>query len=551
MNTRHRWAKSFRRMRRDMVRLGAFCIPIVAAFSCASGVANAAVAAFIPIQCAGWQAVNFNISTQAAPGTSRLAMDRKPPVTCTPNAWGNCPHYPSKAEWRRSVLANQYVSQIWYHFSMFSTEANNDFFFLDKWNLSSSNYPNIVSESGAIGGHWLTSGTRTSSSLLTEPDRLGFISQANSISSGVTGPGFTIDTVDVQCSGFNSWPPATLTPAERTSGVLLGDGDVVYAKIYALNTHANLALWGDSGNTASADFDLFARCNALPTDTTFTARSFHSLSFEMLHLDPAQCSGGVWYIAVHSWQGAGMFNLMTTRHTTDVTLDVGRAVACPVAPGLTPATDPAFQTCIAGDRGWPAGRAIPANYWEDTVRGMYATTEGAYYVNTVRNHAAVEPAPLAANNYTSDGRCGNPPVPCQLKIDFPAPANGGQARGTVNAGYVAYVAGATNVTTREHELGHVLLGLPDQYVERFTPSYDVSHGCGYTIMTANVYSDALNVCTPTNHRQDFGHLGATPNAAETLNPSFGSLLSHVKTPDPYNFLDFTFGVTGWQVNNVP
>lgn len=111
-------------------------------------------------------------------------------------------------------------------------------------------------------------------------------------------------------------------PGVRQMGLLLGTDDVVYMQVPVGSTksgescskaHDTFALWGQIG--ATNDFDMFVRCNALPTPTAFTYSARSSDNQEFIHATSADCPcGGTWNIAIHSFRGAGQFNFVPSKH---------------------------------------------------------------------------------------------------------------------------------------------------------------------------------------------------------------------------------------------
>jgi hypothetical protein len=455
------------------------------------------------------KAVNFQLSTQAASGASRLAFDGKPPSVCADNGVGACPHYPTRVLWGRTVLANRYVRHLQYHFTMFQTEQNYDFFRVFRRN-NSEWWTQMDARSGNWGVNWWSPGGWRSAleSLQSHPDRLHFDTDTS-----VTGPGFAIDQVWVSCSSNNNdIEPNLLQKSERVSGVLLAAGDVVHVRApntWAtgdFNNHSALALWGDANNPGGTDFDLYARCGAPPTSTQYDAVGFRSGQQEFLDLNNANCGSGDWYFAVQAYEGSGMFNLVWTTHVSQhVTLHAGIGVGGPAS--------------------------VSNAYWQEAARAWWGAYEGTRFIGTIRNHAVAEPP---ANR----GMCGSPLVACQTMVDSVG-GDGGQTRNST-----AYMGTATSVVLRIHEWAHAFGGLSGH--EEYVGNPNTS-GCGYTIMTADTYAGSWNLCNALNHRTDHEGTPATP-AQDSWAAQGGGYLA--VTPDPYNYQDFDFGGVYGAVTNV-
>jgi len=471
---------------------------------------------FVPIQCSPGTFVNFRIGTDAPGGGSRLPFDLIRGPLCTTSSWGPCPHYPNGTVWDRKVFGNRFVSDLRYNFASFATEFQHDTLSFDHFDGTS--WVNHYAQNGIIGPHTSYSNPRpVGQNFQANPDRLRFRSDAS-----VHGPGFSISEVIASCdSTYTSGNVAgQIYRSERNSGILFGDGDVVYLRIVD-SDHYGVVLWGDASNTAGADFDLYARCGALPTNTIFDQRGFRVGQQEILDLG----SCNTWYLAVHSFQGAGMFNVLATPHRHN-TIDVGIGIPAP-APSVPP----------------PA--TIPNQYWTDVARGLFAASEGGMFVN-FRNHTNPE---TTANV----GKCGSPAVPCVAMVDS-ASNTGGQTRYPA-PGPSAYMGMMTPVIIRIHEIGHSWLLLPDEYIR--LPDMTEHIGCAGTMMSAGLLFDVFNLCTQATHRKHFGTAGPTahPTPGWGTGSWWWSLSGNGVAPswsmDPYDFMDFNFNNIVGSVTNVP
>lgn len=173
---------------------------------------------------------------------------------CEPTA--TCPHYINVIDHTRYITANTKVKRIEFRTNRIDTETRYDW--LD------------YRERGATSGTRLTGspatgwqGVTLSQNASTTPLALRFYTDST-----ITRPGFLIDRARVCCGKTTGILEQELGNMNRTTGLLLGANDVVYYS-YPVNTTSqqtlNVALWAEPGR----DFDLYARCNAYPTPTTF------------------------------------------------------------------------------------------------------------------------------------------------------------------------------------------------------------------------------------------------------------------------------------------
>lgn len=216
---------------------------------------------------------------------------------CVSNEQGNlCPHYANWIDSKWWVLANQYVNRFDFYISSFRTEQGYDFL---KYGTLGGQVTNL---SGSVSAGWKE--TTVASSLQASPIELRFVSDLS-----VTAAGFVLDGARVSCHQTGSANGVTEIPVgRRVMGLLLGDNDTVYFKFAAQSSlEHSIALWGPDGT----DFNLYLRCNALPTPSTYNyrARSFGN-SDEYLRTWTGGCAGGTWYGAVNSRSGSGAFNLL-------------------------------------------------------------------------------------------------------------------------------------------------------------------------------------------------------------------------------------------------
>lgn len=235
-----------------------------------------------------------NFTYQNSGGTWEIPQD----PNCSARTADPCPHYINQIDISRSIVANQYVQQFGVRLDFFETESGYDF--LSYGQRGSA----LTSISGTqIGGTWRDFGV--SGSLQSTPGMIHF--HADEI---VSDEGFSIGRARVCCQSTPQTTPAYLRHNERHSGVLLGTNDVVYLQApVSCGQENSIAMWGDpaSGN----DFDVYARCNALPTPTTYDHATLEAGSQEFRPMPSSGCTcPGTWYFAVHSWSGSGWFHVV-------------------------------------------------------------------------------------------------------------------------------------------------------------------------------------------------------------------------------------------------
>lgn len=252
---------------------------------------SALAATFTPYQCSAcdtWTSVSpwvYNASS----GYS--VWDQPQDPNCSD---GDCPHYINWLYDKQYFVANQYVEKVQFNISQINLESGFDSF--------SYGVPGDISSlTGSPSATWYgktTNGEKMSMLLYTDQS--------------VTKPGIYIDQVRVCCRG-TSGSTQTLEPTVRYHGALLAASDTVYLQntsLAGLSDHIGIAL----DASGSKDFDLYVRCNALPTPSTYDYRSFGSDATEYVHIGANYCAAGTIYVAVNSYSGTGDFNLYATRH---------------------------------------------------------------------------------------------------------------------------------------------------------------------------------------------------------------------------------------------
>ncbi len=351
------------------------------------------------------------------------------------------------------------------------------------------------------------------STSLATPVRMVF---ATNSSIGLTG--FTTDKIRY-CGVTPSTQHATITDSRRYQGVVLGTDDTVFMALpgAATNTKLNIVVW--PGASPVADVDLYARCGALPTPTTYTTRSYHSGSEEFISISNAQCpSSSTLFIAVHSYSGSGGFNLFASRMKTTASKFLRAAV----------------------EGGTAGEHAVVMETLKVAARMLYGATDGQVLITQV-NLVRVAAGSIANNMASCRSACQSQfGVNCDICFVGEDMAGLGEMPGTVRVGRTSVDLGWWAAPqTVYHEWGHGLLGVDDEYGAGFdseTPSLQ-NRNCGHSAMADSWQQQ--NFCMDYqygNHNLD--PQTATPEPQDSVWTE-GLLLSTDPgvTPDWYDFRD--------------
>jgi hypothetical protein len=279
--------------------------------------------------------------------------------------------------------------------------------------------------------------------------------------SSVPSIGYNITKARVSCAPASS--PVVSYPYLATrnlnTGVLLGTNDSIFFRFGAdVGITHNLVLTG----TNTTDFDLYARCNAEPTKTAYTFRSYSGDSNEFLSLPYESCPNGTWFVVVNSYSGAGGFSLLRSSSFQSQNL-IMRAY---VQSNTNTAVDSAATLLALA------------------ARRFYTTTMGAMRSLDIRV--------CGGNNYN----CGGPftitrRFDCSRSFGYIRPSNGALEEFAL--------CNDANADVAVHEMGHAYLGLKDEYQDVGNPPNSLAQ-CGHTRMAA---SWIPSLCDANNHSKDF------------------------------------------------
>jgi hypothetical protein len=359
-------------------------------------------------------------------------------------------------------------------------------------------------------------------------------------------PGFAIDSATVKCLAT----PRTqapdyalpLAPGIPTIGLLLGDGDTLFFryKQSKLTTPAQNRLHVALNSTTTSRFYLYARCDALPSETSYIDAGEGSGGHnQFLDLPLSRCPSGLWFFAVNSATGGGEFNI-SVGEGFDVRFCVAFDETIPFTKAEKDASSDIFmqgmKAFYAANLGGPLfsevgftdkGRAGACN-----IDGSFVSVFAQFSKGCNRSDVKWDPSNKTASfmDLCTDSLRGYP--------------NSVEWRGPL------------------HEMGHMFWGFPDEYDVSSIPTLAM---CGHSVM-ADLRLNGY--CNHSNHARD-GITGAPaysePQGDHSLRGSgpFGNDVSmeekiqfygsHTQLPQPtmshsgdmenYAFQDFDFNAS--------
>jgi hypothetical protein len=416
-----------------------------------------------------------------------------------------CPHYINNVSNTRLFMANGWTTHMQFRLDYLQLEQG-----FDNITYGPKGFSSSTQLTGLHGAStWWTGLFSQGPSLQSFYNAMRFVSDGS-----ITYGGFTVSTMRI-CTVATQVDtnPGTLDIGARYGGPLLGTSDVVYAKFTPpASAHSTVALWPADDGSASNDFDIFARCGALPTPSAFDTSATSGNSQEFLHLGAC---GSSWYLAIVSFRGSGTFNLVVGRHTASHHMT------------LTAGTDSVFTAAQIQN---------VSNQLRDSARFFYGVTEGDQYVDTVN---------LYANNNSGGSNCPNCGNVTGSKCDICfslgcTPGCVGQttcAQPPSGQGKIQLWTNGFFYQTIGHEMGHAFYGcLADEYINNTS--------CGHSIMDDQWNTGTqFNVCTANDHGLDRRPGTTVPvgGAAHTQAVTNGrSLVAPTETPDDYSYVNFDF-----------
>ena len=250
-----------------------------------SELASPSHAAWTPIKPANWISYNHSYKIGGGSGVFEQPDDR--------NCSGTCPRYSNYLYYKRNYTGNAWTDYMDLRMTSFSTEPGFDH--LDSQYSSQTGAPSVPFWMPLLQG--------------AEQGPLTFYTDSTE-----TYPGFAADQIRVFSSRSSMYnTPNSLGNNVTTVGVLLGQNDVIdFSFLLPSGHHSALALVVEDPN---ADFDLYVRCGAKPTETSFDWKSWYDGSQDFVHID--SCENQTIYASVVSFSGAGPFKLYRKDHRSD------------------------------------------------------------------------------------------------------------------------------------------------------------------------------------------------------------------------------------------
>lgn len=326
--------------------------------------------------------------------------------------------------------------------------------------------------------------------------------------SSIGGTGFTITKFRF-CGGGT--PANTVTPIvteRRYQGVLLATDDVVLMSVLgpAVGKQVNIALW--PGPSGASNADLYVRCAAIPTFTTYMKRSTLAFSEEFLSVSNAECPApSTIFIGVHSTSGVGGFNLLASRANTSANKTLRIA-----SEGATPTELNTIRSTL-----------------REAARRLYGASDGQVMISHI-DLVNVLNGSIAATHASCKAACQ---AQFGVNCDACFAREAGSSFAEVPGNTVLLAPAWADPPITTHEWGHSILGVLDEYV---SGSNDPK--CGHSTMATPW--GCLSFCMDvqySNHNLDPFN-GAPPVAFDSVWTE--ALLIGTDpgvTPDWYSFAD--------------
>jgi hypothetical protein len=401
----------------------------------------------------------------------------------------------------RYLYANSWVR--WFDFNVpnFDTEAGYDYVAYGRVYHPTPIY--ALSGSNIAGSYYMV--RFGDESLQTAPAYFKFSSDSTIQGLGLDIDGIRVCSRDTKDNPYNA---PFVHSGQRFTGVLLGTNDVVYFPVSVTSAvHTTFALWGDYPNDVG-DFDLYVRCGLLPTETAWDYRGFSADASEFIHTSDLSYCQGIWWVAVHAYDGGGMFNFMTNEHL------IGEHFSNATA-NLSSYND---QTQLSS---WAQG-------YRDGFKELFGATEGSFYVETLDLWNS-NGNPNAAMQFSNTCGVSDSPIGCKVFTSAgPVGIFGQNAKNSC--------APTVKDRTIAHELSHLWSGLDDEYNSQ-------GGNCGHTIMDTGYIGSTFNYCRAADH--DTAHISGGGHAPGGPGWSNSCLLNKttfrpLETPDNYSFRAFDF-----------
>lgn len=206
----------------------------------------------------------------------------------------------------RHFFANSYVDSVEFHATIFQTEAT-----YDRLSLKQGSNASYIMSHNTTTPFWTN---YTGGSTLTDVLQYRGVAMNFKTDSSITKRGFAIDKVRVKCraTAGSNLPNGVMIPGQRHTGVLLAQDDVVNFTYYSpiAGHRVNIALWGPPA--ANRDIDLYVRCGAMPTPSSFSQAAVYPGTTAFLSVTTSVCADPyALRITVHNkGTAAAPFNIM-------------------------------------------------------------------------------------------------------------------------------------------------------------------------------------------------------------------------------------------------
>jgi len=262
--------------------------------------------------------------------------------------------------------------------------------------------------------------------------------------------------------GYTHW----MNPSRRVDGMLLGTGDVVYFYHYnGTETVGHNFVVGKIGNESN-DIDVYVRCGARPTESSYYLRGYTGGSDEFIHIPPGAsfCKGQGIHVAVHSFSGKGAFYLTYSK----------------VKPEH-------LHSVVTAGSDFNINKNDVEFGLEKAGRELYGFTEGQVFIDQF--------------HYYHNQSCKCPTVDCDICFTQSSHPSGfiGTCPITWSGSGMDLYEGTTGYAIIAHEMGHCFFNQRDEYYLSGGMSY---HQCGYTIMANSDTLTKYDICVAHNHRLD-------------------------------------------------
>jgi hypothetical protein len=461
----------------------------------------------------------------AAPARAGFAFNQIKPPTCnavTSFAWNynvgagtgvfdlpsdkicqsGCPTYANRLSHSRYFIGNGWTNRLDVRVAAQDLEANYDFL---KWADDTSGSPTISQSTGTVVAPFTITLSEPTSHLWS-----GWIRFSSDFSVGRSG--FRMDQVSA-CTTLPAFDASVPLVSfwRRNQSVLLGTEDVVIIQVSNGGTgsvHQTLAAWRDTGTT---DVDIYVRCGAHPTATTFDVAGRSGSPQEMVEFT---CPGSA-YAAIHSFSGSGIVSYVSAAHLPawHHNLTVGANFA------------------VSGTEA-----SILAGMLKNGAAQIYGATEGTAITNydLFRNGDC---------NNCNGASCNI----CLLRNVVPCRSN---VHGPTNRLSLCEVD--WNAEVLGHEFGHYLTWVGDEYCdEPGTPGAPCGHPmggnsrgqCGHSIMS-HIHGDLNDFCDSSNHGFDKDPDPAVPYTAlpssRTAMSNAGLGFAMIGMVDNFDYQNFNF-----------